>query len=85
MRFEEEAETLGNLHLAQAASLLGYVNGISPLEHYRMRHAGRSAVHFYARHHNDGGQRSYTWIRPICKRRAEVGPTALERKIFPIN
>jgi hypothetical protein len=43
MRFEEEAETLGNLRMAQAASLLGYVNGISPLEHYRMRHAGRSA------------------------------------------
>jgi hypothetical protein len=38
MHFEEEAETLGNLRMAQAASLLGYVNGISPLEHYRMRH-----------------------------------------------
>jgi hypothetical protein len=46
MRFEEEAETLGNLRMAQAASLLGYVSGISPLEHYGMRHAGRSAVHF---------------------------------------
>ena len=40
MRFEEEAEALGNLHVAHPASLLGYVNGISPLEHYRMRHAG---------------------------------------------
>jgi hypothetical protein len=30
MRFEEEAETLGNLRMAEAASLLGYVNGISP-------------------------------------------------------
>lgn len=69
MRFEEEAEALGNLHVAHPASLPGYVNGISPLEHYRMRHAGPSAWHFYARHHNDSGQRSYTWIRPICERR----------------
>ena len=41
MRFEEEAEALDNLRMAQAASLLGFVNGISPLEHYRVRHAGR--------------------------------------------
>ncbi len=41
MRFEEEAETLGNLRMAEAASWLGYVNGISPPGHYRMRHAGR--------------------------------------------
>ncbi len=41
MRFEEEAETLCNLRMAQAASWLGYVNGISPLGHYPVRHVGR--------------------------------------------
>ena len=44
MRFEEEVRILCNLHMAQPASWLGYVNGISRLGHYPMRHVGSECM-----------------------------------------
>jgi transposase len=32
-------------------------------EHYRRRHEGWSAKHFYAWYRRDGGSRSYTWVK----------------------
>lgn len=33
------------------------------LEHYRNRHMGWNAKHFYAWYRSDGGNRSYTWVK----------------------
>lgn len=64
-RYEEAGlEGLIDKRLSQISHRRAPVDEVLRLtEHYRSRHVGWSAKHFYAWYRRDGGTRSYTWVK----------------------
>ena len=64
-RYEEAGlEGLIDKRLSQISHRRAPVDEVPRLaEHYRSRHGGWSAKHFYAWYRRDGGTRSYTWVK----------------------
>lgn len=64
-RYEEAGlEGLIDKRLSQISHRRAPVDEVLRLtEHYRSRHGGWNAKHFYAWYRRDGGTRSYTWVK----------------------
>jgi transposase len=79
-RYEEAGlEGLIDQRLNQISHRRAPVDEVMRLvEHYRRRHEGWSAKHFYAWYQREGGTRSYTWVKSRLQE-AQVIPKAEKR------
>jgi len=79
-RYEEDGlQGLIDKRLAQVSHRRAPVDEVLRLvEHYRRRHDGWSAKHFYAWYRRDGGTRSYTWVKSRLQE-AQAVPKAERR------
>jgi len=79
-RYEEDGvQGLIDKRLSQVSHRRAPVDEVMRLvEHYRRRHEGWSAKHFYAWYRRDGGARSYTWVKSRLQE-AQAIPKAAKR------
>ncbi|MDR0218267.1 MAG: ISNCY family transposase [Enterobacteriaceae bacterium] len=72
-------EGLIDLRLEQVSHKRAPVDEVMQMtEHYRQRHEGWSAKHFYAWYRREGGGRSYTWVKSRLQE-AKLVPKAKAR------
>ena len=80
LRYEEQGlEGLIDRRLEQVSSKRAPVDEVLQMtEHYRRRHTGWNAKHYYAWYQREGGKRSYTWVKSRLQE-AELLPKAKAR------